>query len=618
MRRASTGTILAALSLFALAHAQAPDPTPVGAAPLLTSILPPGATRGTTSDWIIRGRGLPGAGEARLIVTGEGVEVTSIKEADGGALKASIRVDADARLGGRDVRIHGPEGLSNLLPIVVDTLPQVAEVEPNDSIRSATKIDPETAATGTIRSNDIDHFQVHATAGARLTFEVEAQRVGSPITPLLTLLGPGGAAISQAREGRGGDRDCRLSFVFPDDRPHFVQLRDNTFGGGDGVAYRLRITGAPFATAAFPIGGRGGKALDVEVSGGTLKEPLTGTVGLPDDPGALVEPGSIEVPGGTTTVPRRLVVGEGPEVVEPAGRDGTSPPLPLDLGTTANGRIGRDGEVDRYAISLLKGGRARASVRANDLGSWLDSVLTVRGPKGVVVAENDDAGPGSQRRGGAFFGIGTGDTDSRLAFEADADGDYTVGVTDRYGDGGVEYAYRLLVEDDRPDFAVTLLVGRPSNGTPGDPAKARDVPHRPGAYGVFNLKPGSQTPLNFLVIARGRPGPVEVKAEGLPPGVTAKPARVDLPRPLKTRAPMATAGVPVGGVIVFEVAADARPGWSNVRIVATAHPDPKTTLRRVATATLTLEASDLRGSSRPVSRVVREIPVNVVGPVGGN
>jgi hypothetical protein len=177
MRRASTCTILAALSLIALAHAQAPDPTPVGAAPLLTSILPPGATRGTTSDWIIRGRGLPGAGEARLIVTGEGVEVTSIKEADGGALKASIRVGADARLGGRDVRIHGPEGLSNLLPIVVDTLPQVAEVEPNDSIRSATKIDPETAATGTIRSNDIDHFQVHATAGARLTFEVEAQRV---------------------------------------------------------------------------------------------------------------------------------------------------------------------------------------------------------------------------------------------------------------------------------------------------------------------------------------------------------------------------------------------------------------------------------------------------------
>ncbi|WZO97441.1 PPC domain-containing protein [Isosphaeraceae bacterium EP7] len=610
MRRASFGTILAAASLIAVARAQAP----VGIAPVLTTILPPGATRGATLDWILSGRGLPKAEDARLIISGEGIEVTSIEPAGEGTLKASIRVAVGAKLGVRDVRILGPEGLSNLLPIVVDTLPQVAEVEPNDSIEGATPIDPESVATGTIRARDVDHFRVRATAGTRLTFEVQAQRVGSPITPLLTLLGPGGVAVAQAREGRGGDRDCRLSFVFPDDRPYFVQLRDNTYGGGDGVAYRLRITRAPFSTAAFPLGGPGGKPLIVEVSGGSLSEPATATVDLPDDPGALVDPGSIEVPGGTTTIPRRLVVGDGPEIVEPTGLDGKSPPVPLVPGTTANGRIGRAGEVDRYSLSMLKGARARVSLRADDLGSWLDSVLFVRGPKGTVVAENDDAGPGSQNRGGAFFGIGTGDTDSRLAFEADADGDYIIEVADRYGDGGPEYAYRLSVEDDRPDFEVTLLIGRTGNGRAADPAKAANVPHRPGAFGVFNLRPGSQTPLNFLVVARGRPGPVEVRAEGLPPGVTAAPSRVDLPRPLKTRGPMATAAIPVGGSIVLKVANDARPGWSDVRIVATAHPDPRTTLRRVATATLTLDASDIQGSSRPVVRVVREIPLNVLGP----
>jgi hypothetical protein len=62
---------------------------------------------------------------------------------------------------------------------------------------------------------------------------------------------------------------------------------------------------------------------------------------------------------------------------------------------------------------------------------------------------NDDGGPGFGR-------------DSRLHFEAPADGVYQVRVGDARGQGGSNFAYRLTVRRPRPDFTVSLNPTAPS------------------------------------------------------------------------------------------------------------------------------------------------------------
>ena len=79
---------------------------------------------------------------------------------------------------------------------------------------------------------------------------------------------------------------------------------------------------------------------------------------------------------------------------------------------------------------------------------------------------------------------------------------------------------------------MTLLLGN-ANANAQAISNLGQSRHRtsPGQFGVFNLKPGATTPINFLVAPEGRPGPVEVRVEGLPEGVTAEPVSVRLPGP---------------------------------------------------------------------------------------
>ena len=69
----------------------------------------------------------------------------------------------------------------------------------------------------------------------------------------------------------------------------------------------------------------------------------------------------------------------------------------------------------------------------------------------------------------------------------------------------------------------------------GNLNQVRTARTSPGQFGVFNLKPGGSVPINFLVTPEGRPGPIEVRIEGLPEGVTAEPVDVRLGGPPAAR-----------------------------------------------------------------------------------
>ncbi len=98
---------------------------------------------------------------------------------------------------------------------------------------------------------------------------------------------------------------------------------------------------------------------------------------------------------------------------------------------------------------------------------------------------NDDGGPGYGK-------------DSRLFFDAPADGEYQVRVSDARGQGGPDFAYRVTVRPPKPSFNVTF---------------------GPTAPRVWK---GGAVPLNINVERLdGFDGRVDVRLENVPPGFSA-------------------------------------------------------------------------------------------------
>jgi hypothetical protein len=115
-------------------------------------------------------------------------------------------------------------------------------------------------------------------------------------------------------------------------------------------------------------------------------------------------------------------------------------------------------------------------------------------PNGLPVfhltERNDDGGPG--------YGA-----DSRLDFDAPADGDYLVHLKDVRNLGGLDFAYRLTIRGETPDFT---LVASPDNP---------------------NIPQGGSVPVTVSANRlQGYKGPIEVEVKGLPKGVTASQAEI--------------------------------------------------------------------------------------------
>jgi hypothetical protein len=403
-----------------------------------------------------------------------------------------------------------------------------------------------------------------------------------------------------------------MSVVLPPDGVCVVQVRDNTYSGGDQARYRLRVDPSPFATGVFPIGGAPGQSLSLEISGGNLSRPLRKQITLPETPGMLVDPGVAEGPAGAVLIPGRILVGGGPEILEPADRaEGSA--IDVKTGMVVNGRIGQPGEVDVYRLKAKAGDKIRLKVEASAMGSWLDSVVALRDAKGTTLAENDDANEAirlNQARSVNSLGVPQGSPDSSLEFEAKEEGDLTIEVADRFGDGGPEYAYRLAVGQDRPDFAITLLMGNTTQNAaalnnPGQPGRARTSP---GPLGVLNLKPGGAVPINFVVAPEGKTGPIEVSIEGLPEGATAEPVRIRFPGPKSTSTARPE---PVADFILLKVASFSQPGLSEIRVVARATPAADQVLVREASLAIGIDTAAVSG--RPITRILSRIPLRILG-----
>lgn len=165
---------------------------------------------------------------------------------------------------------------------------------------------------------------------------------------------------------------------------------------------------------------------------------------------------------------RPFVIGTLPEIAEKEPNNSAKEAQKLETSQiVVNGVLDKGGEVDTFAVSLKAGQTLVASLMAKGtLGSPMDAVLQVLGPRGFVMEHNDDD-----------HGF-----DPQIAFTAPADGEYGVRVF-AFSDvanssvafaGGANYIYRLtLTTGAFVDHTQPMSVGR--EAVAGEPPALRKL-----------------------------------------------------------------------------------------------------------------------------------------------
>ena len=434
------------------------------AAPLLDSLEPRGGQVGTAVKLTLIGEGLDSEVRLDSAIPGALTALAPPKKAAriGKELSFLLEISPDASVGPYTLRARSRDGMSNVLLFTVGAFPETADREINargklageplnDSLSMAQVVETPVTVNGTLTVADRDFYRFHANSGEQLILETEARRIGSAVDPAIELFDASGKRIGRNQDAPGIGVDSRLLFTAPAAGDYIVAVRDSKFSKQRQNYYRLKIANYSFAESLFPLGGRRGETLEVQLLGGNLDKPVKTRVELTTkDPAA--EFVDVRVPGAPGALPMRIAVGDDPEAAEPAG----SQVKALKPGTLTNGRIAQAGETDRYRFAVEPGQKWHIELQAAKLGtSQLYGVLNLFDGKGEKL--------GTTREIGLRFKLSNLDVgedpnaDQHMAFEVPDDvNEIQVEVEDLLGRGGDAFGYRLLAAERPGDFTMTI------------------------------------------------------------------------------------------------------------------------------------------------------------------
>jgi hypothetical protein len=375
-----------------------------------------------------------------------------------------VTLDGNIEPGYANLRAATDGGVSLPVVVGVDRLPQKPIAASVDRLPAALH--------GTVNGSAVAETTFTGKAGQKVLAEVEAQRLGSKLRPVVHLYGPKKLQLGWAWPTPALGGDTRLEATLPEDGTYTVAVHDAEYAAAAPGFFRLKLGQWSFADQVFPpVVGSGG---EVELIG-----PASVRVALPSERGAVVR---LPWPkGGTWSGPRPWVeVSSRTELVKTGAK-----PQELPAGAVGvSGKLLTPFGEDRYRVPVSPGSKVRFEVFAERIGSPVDVALVVRNQAGAEVARNED-GPGT--------------LDPLLEYTVpDKVTAVVVGVVDSQGRGGPRAAYRLTVDPLPVAVADFRLI---------TPAQRVALPV--GGRGVVPV----------LVERRGYTGPITLAADGLPDGV---------------------------------------------------------------------------------------------------
>lgn len=502
MRSSSFLTLVVAATLASSAWAQ-PKP---GYDPSSTHIYPVGGQRGTKvavrvgtecapplTRFHIEGVGVtapeflkdyaPFVGEVSLRRVPTEIPITYPRE-----WTSEINVDSESATGTVFWHLSSAQGGTASRPFVIGDLPEFIERESNSKPKLAEVLTLPITVNGQIYGErDVDYFRFSANKGDVISCEMVARRLGSVLDPVVELLDADGNSL-EVDEAHRGD-DPVLVLRVPKNGEYLLRIANVTFHGSAACVYRVNLTKKPFLLYSFPAGGQAGtdQELRLFVLNGTGQaDETTAVASLPKTAAQKWTYRSEHFSGSIS-----LDVNPLKSSIEQGENNSLEVAESLSIPQTLHGRLLEANDQDWFAFTAAKGQQYTLTCRsARPTSECLPTIALVNSDgKELAVATSVEAADGV----------------CRLNWTAPQDGSFAIRVRDlRFGvRGGPEFTYQLSVAPAAEDFELRLATDN------------------------ISVTQGGEANIDVnLLRTGGLAGPVELKLEGLPDGITVEGATI--------------------------------------------------------------------------------------------
>jgi Bacterial pre-peptidase C-terminal domain len=414
--------------MFQAAHAQ----------PNIANVVPGALQPGQTTEITLHGTKLDGPLQvwtsfpAQVEVIGDPKE----KNREKAVCKVSLSAGVPVGIGG--VVVTSLSGASDVLFLMVDDLPSVAEGGQNHAAGEAQDVSLPVAIDGLCDGTQYDYFRFAAKKGERISCEVVATRLGSDFDPLVRILDASENELILADDDRATGADSRVVFTAPADGQYVLELRDNRYKPGG--RYRLRLGDFPLVASAMPLAVQQGVPAAVSFLGELMEGtppltifPLAGAVRI-EAMGLGVKSPAQRGSGWAT-----LELTDLPVFTETASLAEADHATPLNLPGVAAGMLEAPGDRDVFQFAGSKGTPIRFRAISRSAGSAAVVSLRILDANNKQLAESPV----------------TESDEPAVSYTLPADGTYKLAVEELIGRGGPEYAYAVEGRTG-PQFSLAL------------------------------------------------------------------------------------------------------------------------------------------------------------------
>lgn len=382
-------------------------------------------------------------------------------------LTLKITIAEDAAMGKREMRVITPGGISNPIWFFVNQWEERRETEPNDD-----QPDPVIGSTlpvvvnGQIMPGDVDRFAFTGRKGTRLVIDAAAR----DLMPYLADAVPGWFQAVLALYDANGKQlayagayhfrqDPVIYYEIPEDGEYSFEIRDSIYRGREDFVYRVTLGELPFVTGIFPLGGRAGTDVAVELQGWNLVETQLNihasfNRNRPIRWYSIPQNDKVDI-----RFPLRIDMLT--EVLDREPNDSPETAQEISMPCIINGRIGKADDRDVFKFDGY--GVLEAEVFARRGGSPLDSALTLIDSDGKEIGFNDDYKDEAQP-------LITHHADSLLNAGLLGKGPFYLHLTDSQRKGGEDFIYRLYIRRPVADFDLRVvpssIIARPGAHVP--------------------------------------------------------------------------------------------------------------------------------------------------------
>jgi mono/diheme cytochrome c family protein len=385
--------------------------------PALTQFEPRGIQRGVTARLKLIGTNLTGLTEVKFQNPKLTAEILNDSPASANEVWLQVTAKTNLARGGYEFSVANAGGESGRLKLYVDDLPQAYESTVSKTTRPALKLPA--SFWGTLDPmGDMDEIEFEAKGGQMVVFDLAARSIGSKANAAMTLLDAKGAVLDVNNGFDGGDP--LLAFKIPATGRYRVRVGDEMAGGSKEHFYRLSFGAFPMVVGCFPLSVPANVESEVELIGynlppqakvrikpGSASEKQTAEVPVKSSPSRstrnpkTAQMQAIPIMEGGVDVPidpekfrtRRafkVLVGDGPELVEVEPNDTPGHAMKIPVPCSVNGRIWTSTKVQATDVDLFrfetKAGKTWSiETVAARRGSPIDTRIEVLHPDGKPV-----------------------------------------------------------------------------------------------------------------------------------------------------------------------------------------------------------------------------------------